>query len=486
MATKTKTTKRSPLVFTELMAHVESEKALLGSCLIDPHHMAILATKVSRDDFWIERHAWLWEAMTTLYARSKGIDNLTLSEHIKTMGKEIDDSYITHLMTDVTPSSLHAEYYAGIVLKYSFLRRLNTAAGDLAKLAHDGISAEDIDEIADQAEQKIFNLTGDSRYNKKGFATLSSSLSSYTDRLEHLSQSGDSLVGLPTGLRELDRSLGGLIDSDMIVMAGRPGMGKTALAVSTMFHLSKRWGKHCGMFSLEMSREQVTQRLIAMETGISVQNLRLGNIQQDEWGLYFKGIDTLSKCPIFIDDTPAISVLELRQKARRLHAEHGLDMLVIDYLQLMTGDKKSENRTQEISYISRSIKALARELNIPIVALSQLSRNVESRGDKRPMLSDLKESGSIEQDADIVLFLYRDVEYHPDTMYPDICEIIMGKFRNGQKRNHSVYFRKHCMQFIDLEIKQRTLAESKPMNGNGSNGHHPKEAQEIFKMEREI
>jgi replicative DNA helicase len=234
-------------------------------------------------------------------------------------------------------------------------------------------------------------------------------------------------------------------------------MGKTSLALSVALQAARRWQKRVALFSLEMSDEQLVQRLVSAETGIDSQRLRLGNIKADEWATFYQAIRLLSETSIYIDDTPAVSALELRTKARRLHAEHGLDLLIVDYLQLMRGGSRNENRQQEISFISRSIKALARELNIPVLALSQLSRQVESRHDKRPMLSDLRESGSIEQDADVVLFIYRDEVYNPDSEFPNIAEIIVSKHRSGPTGIFSVYFKKHLAQFVDLEVRKQPL-----------------------------
>jgi replicative DNA helicase len=275
--------------------------------------------------------------------------------------------------------------------------------------------------------------------------------------VEYLYQHRGEIIGIPTGLADLDKILGGMQRSDVIILAGRPGMGKTSLALSIALHAARRWQKRVAIFSLEMSDEQLVQRLISAETGIDSQRLRLGDIKENEWPTFIQATNLLSNTSVFIDDTPAISALELRTKARRLHAEHGLDLLIIDYLQLMRGDSRSENRQQEISYISRSIKALARELNIPILALSQLSRQVESRHDKHPMLSDLRESGSIEQDADVVMFVYRDDVYNPDTEFPNIAEIIISKHRSGPTGIFSVYFKKHLAQFVDLEVRRQSL-----------------------------
>jgi replicative DNA helicase len=329
------------------------------------------------------------------------------------------------------------------------------AAGKIAQLAYQDTEA--VEEVVDRAEEIIFGVS--ERRVDRDLRPIRTVLDEYYDRIEYLHQHQGEIIGIPTGLADLDKLLGGLQRSDVIVMAGRPGMGKTSLGLSVALQAARRWQKRVALFSLEMSDEQLVQRLVSAETGIDSQRLRLGHIKADEWPTFYQAIRLLSETSIFIDDTPAISALELRAKARRLYAEHGLDLLIVDYLQLMRGGTRNENRQQEISFISRSIKALARELNIPILALSQLSRQVESRHDKRPMLSDLRESGSIEQDADVVLFIYRDDVYNPDTEYPNLAEIIVSKHRSGPTGIFSVYFKKHLAQFVDLEVRTQSLED---------------------------
>jgi replicative DNA helicase len=327
------------------------------------------------------------------------------------------------------------------------------AAGQIARLAYQ--DTEDAAEVVDRAEEIIFGVS--SQRVDRDLRPIRQVLDKFYDRIEYLHKHRGEIIGIPTGLADLDKLLGGLQRSDMVVMAGRPGMGKTSLALSVALQAARRHQKRIALFSLEMSDEQLVQRLVSAETGIDSQRIRLGDIKEDEWATFIQATNLLSNTQIFIDDTPAISALELRTKARRLHAEHGLDLLIVDYLQLMRGDSRSENRQQEISFISRSIKGLARELNIPILALSQLSRQVESRHDKRPMLSDLRESGSIEQDADVVLFIYRDEIYNPDTEFPNIAEIIVSKHRSGPTGIFSVYFKKNLAQFVDLEVRTQPL-----------------------------
>ena len=362
---------------------------------------------------------------------------------------------LTCQLINATPTSIHVEYYARIIERTAVLRRLISAAGEIARLAYQ--DTEDVGEVVDRAEEIIFNVS--SRRVDRDLRHIRQIMDKFYDRIEYLYQHQGEMIGVPTGLADLDKLLGGLQRSDMIVMAGRPGTGKTSLALSIALQAARRMQKRVAIFSLEMSDEQLVQRFISAETGIDSQRLRLGDIKEDEWPTFIQATNLLSRTSIFIDDTPAITALELRSKARRLHAEHGLDLVIVDYLQLMQGDSHSENRQQEISFISRSIKALARELNIPILALSQLSRQVESRHDKRPMLSDLRESGSIEQDADIVMFIYRDELYNPDTEFPNIAEIIVSKHRSGPTGTFSVYFKKHLAQFVDLEVRQHALEE---------------------------
>jgi len=281
-------------------------------------------------------------------------------------------------------------------------------------------------------------------------------VSALMDRTEYLQENPNTTPGIPTGLKDLDRLLGGLQKTDLIILAGRPGMGKSALALSVSMTAAKLKRK-VGVFSLEMSDEQLITRMVSAESGIDSQRIKFGQIRDDEWPVYLQGSDSVAAMSVFIDDTSAISVMELRAKSRRLLAEKGLDLLVVDYMQLMRGDTKSENRQQEISLISRSLKELARELKIPVLALSQLSRACESRHDKRPILSDLRESGSIEQDADVVLFVYRDEMYNPDTEFPSVAELIVSKHRSGPTGAFSVYFKKSITRFVDLEVKIQPL-----------------------------
>lgn len=438
-----------------LPQNIEAEEAVLGSLLIDSDAIIRVATFLQPDDFYVQRNGWIYEAIRDLHERREPADLVTLTdeldrrEHLAEIG---GPPYLTTLI-NATPTSIHVEYYARIVERTAILRRLIDAAGQIAKLAYQDV--DDVDEVVDRAESIIFGVS--EKRVSRDLVPIRQVLDEFYDRIEYLFAHQGEIIGVPTGLADLDKLLGGFQRSDLIIIAGRPGMGKTSLALSIALQAARKWDKRVGVFSLEMSNEQVVQRLVSAETGIDSQRLRLGDIHEDEWSTLVQATSLLSNSQIYIDDTPAISALEMRTKARRLHAEYGLDMLIVDYLQLMRGDFRSENRVQEISFISRSLKGLARELNIPVVALSQLSRAVEARHDKRPMLSDLRESGSIEQDADVVVFVYRDELYNPDTEFPSIAELRVSKHRSGPTGIFSVYFKKELAQFVDLEVRREPL-----------------------------
>jgi replicative DNA helicase len=432
--------------------NVEAERSVLGSLLIDPDAILRVAVFLRPEDFYRETHRLIYQAILDLHERREPADFITLSDELERRGQlaEVGGSaYLTGLINAV-PTSIYAEYYGRIVERTAILRRLISAAGQIAGLAYE--EAEDVDEVIDRAEEVIFGVA--ERRITHDLVPIRQILDEYYDRIDYLYKHRGELIGLPTGLVALDRLLGGLQRSDLIIIAGRPGTGKTSLALSIALHVTRRYGKRVAIFSMEMASEQVIQRLVSAETGIDSQRLRTGDIREEEWPRFVQATGLLSETALYIDDTPVLSALEMRTKARRLHAEYGLDMIIVDYLQLMRGDARSENRVQEISAICRGLKALARELKVPVVALSQLSRAVESRHDKRPILSDLRESGSIEQDADVVLFIYRDVLYNPDTEKPDLAEIIVAKHRSGPTDTISAYFKKELTQFWDITFGQ--------------------------------
>ncbi|MCS7221908.1 MAG: replicative DNA helicase [Anaerolineae bacterium] len=437
-------------------ANPEAEEAVLGSILIDPDAIIKVAPTLRADDFYLEKHRWIYQAALDLYERRQPPDFITICDELERRGQlqEVGGpAYITELINAV-PTAFHVEHYASIVERTSILRRLISAAGQIAQLAYE--DKGEIDEIVDRAEEIVFGV---SEHRLQRFLVpIRQVMNEVITRIDYLASHQGELLGVPTGFRLLDKLLGGFQKSDLIILAARPSVGKTSLALNIAANAAKRYGQRVAFFSLEMSAEQLVQRLLAAETGIDQQRLRLGQIREEEWPLLMEAAGVLSNTMMFIDDTPALSALELRTKARRIHAEHGLDFIVVDYLQLMRGDTRSENRVQEISYISRALKWLARELNVPVLALSQLSRAVESRPDKRPMLSDLRESGSIEQDADVVLFIYREDMYDEDTDRQNIADVIVAKHRNGPTGVVSLYFKKELTQFLELELYREELA----------------------------
>jgi replicative DNA helicase len=432
--------------------NIEAEEAVLGALLIDSDAIIRVSTVLRREDFYREKNGWIYAAALALHERHEPIDFLTLCDELERKG-QLDPvggpAYLTGLI-NVVPTSIHVEYYATIVQRAAIRRRLIEAAGQIAALAYK--EEDDIDEVVDRAEQVVFGVS--SARLSRSVVPLRSAVSDYYDRVEYLNKHRGQMIGLPTGFTRIDQILGGMQRSDMLVLAARPSMGKTSLALNIAHTAAKRFGQRVLVFSLEMSSEQVVERLMSAEAGIDSQRLRRGEIADDEWGRFMMTSSSLSELALFIDDTPALSVLEMRTKARRLHAEVGLDLVVVDYLQLMRAEGRHENRQQEVSAISRGIKALARELNIPILAVSQLSRGVEARTDKRPILSDLRESGSIEQDADVVLFIYRDELYDESTERRGIADILIAKHRHGPTGSVPLLFRRPTASFVEAELRQ--------------------------------
>ncbi len=376
---------------------VEAEEAVLGSILLNPEALFDVASFLQADDFFIVRNGWVWEAIVRLQERNEQIDYITIVEELRQQERleEIGGAaYITYLINH-TPSSIYAETYGRIVERAAIRRRMLDAASRIARLAHE--ESADINDVIDQSEAALFAVT--ERRLRKDLVPIRNAISDYFDRIEYLYSQDQEALGVPTGFSDLDQLLGGLQKSDLIIVAGRPGMGKTSWLLSAALNAA-RAGARTAIFSMEMSNEQIVQRLVSSETGINSHNLRLGKLDEREWALFIEATDKLSGLRVFLDDTPALSPLQLRSKCRRLFSEHGLDMIMIDYLQLMSsGTGYNENRVQEISFISRHLKQVARELNIPVIAAAQLSRAVEQRQDKRPQLSDLRESGCLAGDT---------------------------------------------------------------------------------------
>ena len=436
-------------------ANPEAEEAVLGALLIDPDAIIKVASFLRADDFYRERNGWIYQAILDLHERRDPADYVTVVEELERRD-QIQSAggaaYITSLINNV-PSAVYVEHYAHIVERAATLRRLIGAASEIAALAYE--EADDVEEIVNRAEQVVFGVS--ERRIRRDLTPVRQIMHRVVDRIDYLHRHRDELMGVPSGFSGLDAILGGFQKSDLIVLAARPGVGKTSLALNIALNAARRHGQRVAFFSLEMSAEQLVQRLLSVETGINQQRLRLGDIQEQEWQMLMEAAGVLSETMLFVDDTPAMSALELRTKARRLQAEFGVDLVIVDYLQLMRGDTRSENRVQEVSYITRSLKSLARELEAPLMALSQLSRAVEARSDHKPILSDLRESGSIEQDADIVMFIYREDGGKGDAEKAHIADIIVAKHRNGPTDTVKLYFNKEITKFANLEITREPL-----------------------------
>ncbi len=433
----------------------EAEEAVLGSLLIDPDGVLKVASFLESEDFYRERNGWIYRAILDLHERREPADFVTLCDELerRNLLQEVGGaSYITQLINNV-PSAAYAEHYGHIVERTATLRRLIDAAGQIAALAYE--EAQEVDEVVDRAEQIVFGVA--ERRIRRDLVPVRQVMHDVVDRVDYLHRHQGQILGVPSGFTYLDRLLGGFQKSDLIILAARPAVGKTSLALNFALNAARRFRKVVAYFSLEMSAEQLVLRLLSTETGIDQQRLRRGEIEDHEWDVIMAAAGELSGTMLFIDDTPAMSALELRTKARRLQAEHGLDLIVVDYLQLMRGDNRSENRVQEISYISRALKGLARELEAPVIALSQLSRAIESRADHKPMLSDLRESGSIEQDSDIVMFIYREDMSKENSDKKNIADIIVAKHRNGPTDTIPLFFRKELTKFENLEMTRESL-----------------------------
>lgn len=447
---------QSPL--PQLVPHSrDAEEAVIGSILINPEAYYDVAQFLQAEDFYIHRHNWIWKAFTQLHEKRTPIDFLTVQEELDNMGYlgEVGGpAYLTALINNV-PTSLHAEAYGKIVEETAIRRRMIQAANQIAKVATQ--EEINVETALDEAEKAVFGVS--ERRLTTDLQPIQTVLSDVYDRIDQLASRDDEIYGVPTGFIDLDRLLGGLQPSDLLIIAGRPGQGKTSFLLSVAKTAAQTHRKHVAIFSMEMSNEQVAQRLIAQQTGIDSQRLRMGKLEEDEWPLFAQAIEVLGNTRVFLDDTPAITPTQMRAKCRRLHLEHNLDLVVVDYLQLMSGERRVENRVQEVSYISRNLKVLARELNVPVLAAAQLSRAVEQRADKRPVLSDLRESGSLEQDSDIVMFIYRPDQYDEDTVKKNVAEIMVAKHRNGPVGNIELVFRNQLAKFENAATRQIDVSQ---------------------------
>lgn len=434
--------------------NIEAEQAVLGAMLMKKSAVADAAELLHGDDFYRNAHQIVFDTMIKMSASNTAVDIVTLSEQLEKdnmLEKVGGPAFIAGLANSV-PSAANVVYYAQIVREKADLRNLLNAASDISAMAFDG--SEDVPTILDQAEKRIMDVS--SRHTSGDFAHTSSIVMDSFELINKIHEAQGGLTGIPCGFKDLDKLTSGLQASDLILVAARPSMGKTAFTLNIAANVAIRAKKTVAFFSLEMSKTQLVQRMLCSEGGIDSQLMRVGDLPNDDWQRLLSVGDVISRAPLYIDDTAGIQVNELRSKARRLKSQHGLDLIIIDYLQLMqgSGSKGGDNRQAEIAEISRSLKALARELNVPVIALSQLSRSVESRQIKRPMLSDLRESGSLEQDADIVMFLYREDYYEPETANKNITEVIVAKHRNGPVDTVKLFFQKQFTRFNDLSQMQ--------------------------------
>lgn len=432
--------------------NIEAEQSVLGAMLIEKEAISKVSEVLKVQDFYREANRLIFQAILDLFNRNEGVDMITVTEELRRENKLEGAggiAYITSL-ANAMPTAANVHYHAKIVEEKALLRNLINVSTQIAGMGYDG--AEDAAQILDKAEKMMLEVAN--RRMGRDFTPIKEILFSAFSKIEQLYATKGGITGIATGFKDFDRLTAGLQPSDLILIAARPSMGKTAFVLNIAQHVAIREKQSVAFFSLEMSKEQLVQRMLCAEAGIDAQRLRIGELEDNDWKKMVSAADRLSSAGIFIDDTPGITVMEMRSKARRLKVEHDLKLIIVDYLQLMQGSSsnssRSENRQQEISEISRSLKALARELHVPVVALSQLSRGVESRQVKRPMLSDLRESGSLEQDADIVSFLYREDYYNPETEKKNITEVIIAKHRNGPVDTVQLFFHKAFTKFSDL------------------------------------
>jgi len=434
--------------------NIEAEMSVLGSLMLDKDAIIKIADLVHPDDFYKDANRLIYETMLELFEDREPIDVLSLSNHLeekKNLEEVGGSGYLTDLVNSV-PTASNVVHYAKVVQKKSLLRKLISTASDIVELGYQ--EAEDVEKVLDEAEQKLFAVS--QKYVKADFVPLKTYLESAFNRIDELHKGDRDIRGVPTGFQDLDNILAGLQKSDLVILASRPSIGKTSLVLDIARYLGVQKKIPVGVFSLEMSSDQLVDRLLAAEARVDAWRIRTGRLrssdEEDDFAKIGEAMGILSEAPIYIDDSARANVMKMRTLARRLQAEHNLGLIIIDYLQLMEG-RTSDNRVQEVSEISRSLKGLARELNIPVLALSQLSRAVENRSPQIPKLSDLRESGSIEQDADVVMFLYREDREKPDTPNKNVIQVIVSKHRNGPLGTASLYFNDTITSFSSLEKK---------------------------------
>ena len=428
---------------------IDAEEAVLGAMMLSPAAIAAVSEFLEGSDFYRESHATIYRAALALYVRGEPVDAITLVDELEERGEleAVGGRARIHELAALVPAAANAAHYGRIIRESATLRGLIRAGGEISRLGWDGQGEPT--ELVDRAEQIVFDL---SQQRVSGdFSHIEALLKESFERITALYESGNEVTGVPSGFRDLDRVTSGFQDGNLVVVAARPSMGKSALGLGVAANLAVRHQVPVAIFTLEMSKAEVTQRLMCSEAKVESQRLRTGRLTAEDWPRLTAACDKLAKAPIFVDDTGSVTMMEIRSKARRLKSKHpDLGLVVVDYLQLMTSGTTAENRVQEVSQISRNLKLLARDLELPILALSQLSRAVEQRHDKRPILSDLRESGSIEQDADLVVFLYRDDYYNEDSDQQGIAEVIVAKHRNGPTDTVKLSFLKRYAKFSDL------------------------------------
>ncbi len=443
----------------------EAEQAVLGAGMMDREAVGLSREKIDFPDFYRLEHQLIYRAMCQLYEDDQAIDPITVADTLKKGGesflgrekkRQLEDRDLLELvggmdflidLSGMMGTAANAYYHAGIVREKAILRSLISVSNSIAAEAF--AAEDDAASILDRAQGRIYDVSDDEKTD--GFTGVESIVPNTFKNIEEAFRNNDEVTGLRTGFKELDKKTGGLMNSDLIIIAARPAMGKTSFALNLAYNVAVGENVPVGIFSLEMSREQLVMRMLGSSGQFNLHNLRRGRLQAEDWPNLTAACEKLSQAPIFIDDTSGINVLEMKAKARRLKQQHGLGLIVIDYLQLMSGGGRAENRQQEISVISRNLKGMAKDLNVPVIALSQLSRMVESRGDHKPMLSDLRESGAIEQDADVVMFIFREEVYKPeDETLHNLATIILGKQRNGPIGQFDLMFQKEYTKFVDL------------------------------------
>lgn len=433
--------------------NIEAEQSVLGSLMIDKNAIIKVGDLITPEDFYKDSHGKIYKAMVYLYEHHEPIDLLSLSNRLKETEelKQVGEQSYLASLANIVPTAANIVHYAKIVEKKSILRKLIDNASQIVSEAYN--ETEEVEKTLDEAEQKIFSVS--KKHIRQDFTPIKPVLEEAFDRIDELHKNKGKMRGVPTGFTDLDNILSGLQESNLIILGARPSVGKSSLAMDLARHAAIKEKVPVGIFSLEMSKGEVIDRLICAEANIDLWKLRTGRLsstgENDDFSKIGHAMGILSEAPIFIDDSATINVMAMRTMARRLQSEHGLGMIIVDYLQLMEGRGNIDNRVQEVSEISRSLKGLARELNIPIVALSQLSRGIESRTDQRPKLSDLRESGSIEQDADVVLFIYREDKTKSDSENKNIAEIIIAKHRNGPVGSVKLYFNEQTTSFKNLD-----------------------------------